>query len=309
MSESDIQLDFHLTRQTLLLKEAVVRPGGEDPAYEIIRNAIKKREYYLNQLERFQCEVYTKGILKLRDFPKKFLGQKIDFEDGDTSRKKILYLSETVARYSVDRPNKSKIEVLSTKVSGETGGFGLSAPQIISFYENNLQIGSGLSSRGFISPIASNALNFYKYKFEGSFFEEGKEINRIRVIPKRKYEPLFSGYINITEGDWRIHSLQLMLTKESQMQLVDTLQIEQLFVPFEKDIWVIKTQVIYPAIRFLGFDAFGNFVNVYSKFDIDPSFKKFFNNIILKYTDSSNKKPPSYWDTIRPLPLLSEESK
>jgi len=308
VTEADKQVDFKLSLQNFSLKEVVVRPGGEDPAYEIIRNAIKKRSYYLNQLDRFQCEVYTKGIFKLRDFPKKIFGKEIDFEDGDTSKKKILYLSETIAKYSVDKPNKTKIEVLSTKVSGESDGFGFSAPQIISFYENNLQIGSGLSSRGFISPIAENALNFYRYKYEGSFFEDGKEINRIKVIPKRKYEPLFSGYINITEGDWRIHSLQLMLTKESQMQLVDTLRIDQLFVPFEKDIWVIKTQVIYPAIKLFGFDAYGNFVNLYSKFDTDPTFeKKFFNNTVLKYTDSSNKKPPAYWETIRPLPLLTEE--
>ena len=308
VTEADMQLDFNLAMQNLTLKEVVVTPGAEDPAYEIIRNAIKKRPYYLNQLDKFQCEVYTKGIFKLRDYPKKIFGKEIDFEDGDTSKKKILYLSETISKYSVDKPNKSKIEVLSTKVSGESDGFGFSAPQVISFYENNLQLGSGLSSRGFISPIADNALNFYKYRFEGSFFEDGKEINRIKVIAKRKYEPLFIGYINITEGDWRIHSLQLMLTKESQMQLVDTLRIEQLFVPFEKDVWVIKTQVIYPAIKFFGFDAYGNFVNVYSKFDTDPQFqRKFFNNTILKFTDSSNKKPAFYWDTIRPLPLLTEE--
>ncbi len=308
ITETDMELSFTLSLQNLSLKEVVVRPGGEDPAYEIIRNAIKKRPYYLAQFSRFQCEVYTKGIFKLRDYPNKIFGKKIDFEDGDTSKRKILYLSETIAKYSVDRPDKSKIEVLSTKVSGESGGFGFSAPQIVSFYENNLQIGSGLSSRGFISPIAENALSFYKYKFEGSFFEDGKEINRIKVTAKRKYEPLFSGYINITEGDWRIHSLKLMLTKESQMQLVDTLRIEQLFVPYEKDIWVIKSQVIYPAIKLFGFDAFGNFVNVYSQFDFEPSFeKKFFNHTILKYTDSSNKKPPAYWDTIRPLPLLTEE--
>jgi len=308
IGEGEMQLDFRLSLQNLSLKEVVVRPGAEDPAYEIIRNAIKKREYYLNQLDRFQCDVYTKGIFKLRDYPRKIFGKEVDFEDGDTSKKKILYLSETISKYSVDKPNKTKIEVLSTKVSGQSGGFGFSAPQIISFYENNLQIGSGLSSRGFISPIADNALNFYRYKYEGSFFEDGKEINRIKVIPKRKYEPLFSGYIQITEGDWRIHSLQLQLTKESQMQLVDTLRIEQLFVPYDKDIWVIKTQVIYPAIRMFGFDAYGNFVNVYSSFDTDPVFaRKFFNNTILKYTDSSNKRPNIYWDSVRPLPLLTEE--
>lgn len=302
-------LDFQLSLLDLSLKEVVVKPGAEDPAYEIIRNAIKKRSYYLNQVDQFRCEVYIKGLLKLRDFPKKFMGKDVDFEDGDTSKRKILYLSETVANYSVDKPNKTKVEVVSTKVSGQSSGFGLSAPQIVSFYDNNLQFGD-LNPRGFISPIADNALHFYRYKYEGSFFEEGKEVNRIRVIPKRKYEPLFSGYINITEGDWRIHSLQLQLVKESQMAMLDTLRIEQLYMPYDKDVWVIKTQVIYPAIKFLGFDAHGSFVNVYSKFEVNPGFeRKYFNNTILKIYEGANKKPSDYWDTIRPVPLLEEEIK
>jgi hypothetical protein len=235
IGSSDIICNFQLTIQQLTLKEVTVTPGAEDPAYEIIRQAIKKRPFYLNQLDRFQCEVYIKGQFQLRDYPKKFLGEKVDFEDGDTSKQKMLYLSETLARYSVQKPAKSKIEVLSTRVSGQRDGFGLSTPQILSFYENNIQIG-GLNPRGFVSPIAGSALNFYRYQYEGSFVEEGREINRIRVIPKRRYEPLFSGYINITEGDWRIHSLNLQLTKASQMEILDTLNIEQLYVPLNNDV-------------------------------------------------------------------------
>jgi Family of unknown function (DUF5686)/CarboxypepD_reg-like domain len=308
LSADDVHLDFQLSLQQLSLKEVVVRPGGEDPAYEIIRNAIKKRPVYLNQPNNFQCEVYIKGQLQLRNYPNRFMGSKVEFEDGDTSKRKMLFLSETVARYSVARPSKGKIEVLSTKVSGNRDAFGLSAPQIFSFYENNIEIGESLNPRGFISPIANNALNFYRYHYEGSFVEDGREINRIQVIPKRRYEPLFSGYINITEGDWRIHSVQLQLTKASQMELLDTLKIEQLYVPYNKDVWVIKTQVIYPAVKLLGFDAFGSFVNVYSKFNIDPDFgKKFFNNTLMKIYEGSNKKPADYWDSVRPVPLQKEE--
>ena len=308
VAADDARVDFQLSLQELSMAAVVVTSGAEDPAYDIIRNAIRKRPYYLSQLDKFQCEVYIKGQLRLRDYPKKFFGQTVDFEDGDTSKKKILFLSETVARYSVDKPNKAKVEVLSTKVSGQSDGYGFSAPQIVTFYENNIQVGLNLNARGFISPIATNALNFYKYKLEGVFIEDGKEINKIRVIPKRKYEPVFSGYINITENDWRIHSVQLQLTKESQMELVDTLRIDQMYVPYENDVWVIKSQVIYPSIKLFGFDAYGSFVNVYSKFEVNPEFaKKYFNNTLLMFYEGSNKKPSDYWDSIRPVPLQLDE--
>jgi hypothetical protein len=35
--------------------------------------------------------VYLKGQLQLRNYPKKFMGQTVDFEDGDTSKKKMLF--------------------------------------------------------------------------------------------------------------------------------------------------------------------------------------------------------------------------
>ncbi|MEJ7768162.1 MAG: DUF5686 and carboxypeptidase regulatory-like domain-containing protein [Chitinophagaceae bacterium] len=301
-------VDFQLSLQQTSMKEVIVTPGGEDPAYEIIRNAIKKRTYYQNQLERFQCQVYIKGQLKLRGYPKKFFGQKVDFEDGDTSKLKMLYLAESIATYSVEKPDKVRIEVTSTKVSGQSDAFGLSQPQILSFYENNIQIGRNLNARGFISPIANNALEYYKYKFIGIFIEDGKEVNKIQVIPRKKYEPVFSGFINITENDWRIHSLQLQLTKESQMEVIDTLRIEQLHVPLNNEVWVIKSQVLYPAVKFFGFDGFGSFVNVYADFNLNPQFeKKFFNNTLLKYLDSSNKRSNLYWDSVRPVPLQVDE--
>ncbi len=306
VTAADQLLNFVLPEQQYDLGNVLIKQG-EDPAYEIIRNSIRKKKDYVNEIKRFQSEVYIKGQLKLRDFPKKFMGQTIDFEDGDSSKKKMLFLSETVATYSVEGANK-KVEVTSTKVSGNSNSFGFSSPQIFSFYENNIQLGN-LNPRGFISPIATGALNFYSYKFEGNFFENNKMISRIRVTPKRKYEPLFNGYINIIEDEWRIHSVQLTLYKENQMQFVDTLRIEQLYVPAGKG-WIIKQQTIYPAIKVFGFDVFGSFLQVYDKVNLNPVFpKKFFDNTVLKFFDSSNKKTMAYWDTVRPIPLLEEEVK
>ena len=306
VTNADQTLNFVLPEQQYDLGNVTVKQG-EDPAYEIIRKTIKKKKDYENEIKKFQSEVYIKGQLKLRNFPKKFMGEKIDFEDGDSSKKKMLFLSETVATYSVEG-TKKKVEVTSTKVSGNSNGFGFSSPQIFSFYENTIMLGN-LNPRGFISPIATAALYYYNYKFEGTFFENNKMISRIRVTPKRKYEPLFNGYINILEDEWRIHSTQLTLYKENQMQLVDTLRIEQLYVPAGK-VWIIKQQTIYPAIKMFGFDAHGSFLQVYDKVNLNPTFpKNFFNNTILKYYDSSNKKTLGFWDTIRPIPLLEEEVK
>jgi hypothetical protein len=307
--QDSLLLSFVLAKQVYLLNDVVVRSKGEDPAYAIIRKAIKKRPDYLNEIKKFSAEVYIKGQLVLNDFPKSFFGKSLAPGNFDTVKNRILFLSETVSDYYVDVPNKERIEVKSSKVSGRSNGFGLSNPQIISFYQNNIDLGNGLNPRGFVSPIADGALGFYNYKFEGTFYENGIEISRIRVLPKRKYEPLFTGIINIIENDWRIHSVQLSLLKEQQMQLLDTLQIEQIYVPTKQG-WVIKNQVIYPKGKFFGFAFSGSFVQVYDQFNLAPQYgKKFFGNTFLKYLDSSNKKSSAYWDSIRPVPLDIAEVK
>lgn len=307
VTNEPLKLDVFLSIQSYQLNEVVVKTGGEDPAYAIIRNAIARRKENLNEIKQFSTEVYIKGQMQLRNYPKTFLGQKVDFEDGDTSKRKMLLLSETIAKYSVSEPNQRKVEVISTKLSGRSNGFGFSNPQIISFYENTISLGDGLNPRGFISPVSDNALNFYRYKFEGTFYESGKEINRIRVIPRRNYEPLFTGFIHITENDWHIQSVDLKLVREQQMQLMDSLVIQQQYVPLQS-YWVIKQQMIYPYGKFFGFEFFGSFLQVYNQFDIAPAFKpRFFNNVIRRYEDSANKKTMAYWDSIRPLPLLVEE--
>lgn len=169
----NIAVDFQLESQQYILQDVTVNTNGEDPAYAIIRKAISKRTEHLKEIKKFTADVYLKGQLQLRDYPARFFGQKVDFEDGDSSKRKMLFLSETIAKYSVEDPNKEKIEVISTKVSGRSNAFGFSSPQIISFYNNTIQAGEDLNPRGFISPIASNAISFHRYKFEGAFYENG----------------------------------------------------------------------------------------------------------------------------------------
>ncbi|MDE3182135.1 MAG: carboxypeptidase-like regulatory domain-containing protein [Bacteroidota bacterium] len=314
VTSSDQKVNFVLAPQKLTLKEVIIKKGAEDPAYQIIRQAIKKRLFYERQVKAFEAEVYIKGMIRLNNLPQTIMGQKIPAEDRsmmglDSSGKGIIYLTESVTKVYSQEPDKLKLEVVSTRVSGNNG-LGFSFPAIISFYKNNVNVAPQVNPRGFVSPIADNALNFYNYKFLGSFFEDGNEVNVIKVIPKHNYEPLFSGIMNITENDWRIFSCHLTLTKKSALEILDTLVISQIHTPVENDIWRIKNQVIHFSFNKFGIRSEGDFVNVYSKYNLDPHFSKgFFNRIIIKYDSAVNKKPSSYWDSIRPVPLEPEEIK
>ncbi|MEO9209521.1 MAG: DUF5686 and carboxypeptidase regulatory-like domain-containing protein, partial [Ginsengibacter sp.] len=315
LQKENVKVQFTLIPLELKLSEVIIKQGGEDPAYEIIRQAIKKRSFYDKEVKAFEAEIYIKGLVQLRELPKRLMGKKIPTENRsemglDSAGKGIIYLSESVTKVSSQLPDKFKLEVISSRVSGRKG-FGFDFPAFMSFYENNVNlIASQLNPRGFVSPIADGALNFYNYKLLGIFFEDGVQVNVIRVTPKRLYEPLFTGIINIAEDSWRIFSCDLMVTKSSQLQVLDTLRIKQTHTPVEGDIWRIRNQVLHFSFDQLGIKAAGDFVNVYSKYNLNPKFPPgFFNRVIIKYDSAVSKNTTKYWDSIRPVPLEPQEIK
>src|SRR5262245_20282132 len=110
IADENITLNFQLPIQEFTLKEVIVKKG-EDPAYEIIRNAIKKRPYYDGQVDSFTVDVYIKGLLGLRAMPEKVFGQRVekgDLEKSglDSSGKGILFLSDSVTKVSYTKPDK-----------------------------------------------------------------------------------------------------------------------------------------------------------------------------------------------------------
>src|ERR1700760_986679 len=126
VGNSDVVLDFKLSVLQLSMAEVVVRPGGEDPAYAIIRHAIKKRKDYEHPLDSFTVEAYIKTLMKTRGLAKKIFGQTIKDEDKkdmgvDSAGKGIIFLSESLTKVYYKRPNKVKLEVLSGRESGSNG--------------------------------------------------------------------------------------------------------------------------------------------------------------------------------------------
>lgn len=305
-----IVLDIKLDVQSFEISEIEINASSEDPAYQIIRNAIDKREFYKNQIKSYECDVYIKGNQKIIKIPNKILGQEVGTLDGilDTNRQGIVYLSESLSKYYYQQPNQIKEELISSKVSGNSRGFSFNRAREMRFNLYEPSIGFG---KQIISPISNGAFLFYKYKLEGSFFDqEGRQINKIKVIPRNDNSPVFRGDIFIYENTWNIHSCHLAITSKTiNQEILDTLWLNQQYVPTkENDQWVILSQNIDFGIKFIGIHIKGFFTAVYSNYELNKSYpENFFSDELLKIDVNSNKRDQQYWDTIRPIPLMQEE--
>ena len=305
-------LDVILNPSVYELKDVIVQADAEDPAYEVIRNAIRKRKRHLTEVEQYTADVYIKGMQKLLSAPKKFLGQNID-EIGkqiglDSNRRGILYLSESETKISFMQPDKLREEMISSKVSGSNRSFSFNraSDMKMNFYENLVFI-DGLSDRPFISPISDNALFYYKYKLVGTSIENGEMVNKIEIIPRRNADPVFRGLIYILEDSWRIHSTDLYLTKDANISMADTLSMRQEFIQVNSKIWMPSSIRYDFTGGFLGFRFGGYFIALYKNYDFGGNLKKKDFAEVLKITKEVNKKDSTYWEQARPIPLTAEE--
>lgn len=128
--EQNVTMDANHTENVVLTAEAYSLTGvtidgnAEDPAYEIIRQAIKMRKSHLTEVKEYTSDVYIKGVQKLVGAPKKFFGRDIQKTlDLDTNRKGILYLSESTSKFAFQQPNKIHEEMISSKVAGRNSAF------------------------------------------------------------------------------------------------------------------------------------------------------------------------------------------
>jgi hypothetical protein len=309
---SNTVFNIALKTETYQLSDVIVKAGGEDPAYAIIRKAIKKRKLHLNEVNAYTCGVYIKGMQKLLAAPKKFMGfdvEKAARENGlDSNRRGIVYLSESESKFSFIRPDQVHEEMISSKVSGSNRAFSYNRASDVkvNFYEN-IQNWGGLSNRPVVSPIADNALFYYNYKYIGFSVENGETVDKIKVIPKRAYDACFQGYMYILEDSWRIYGLDLYITKKQNINFVDTLKVNEQFFPVTEKAWMPSSVKFEFTGGLFGFKIGGYFISVYKDYDLSPTFAKKEFNEVLRITRDINKKDSVFWENERPIPLTEEE--
>ncbi len=240
-----IELDLALAPQSYQLGEVVVNPGSEDPAYAIVRKAIVMAPYYLRQTQRYNAEVYLKGSFRMDKIPRLLRNSltvqtneaEVKVEEGRT------YTMESMNEISFIAPDTFQHTVLASRSSFPAGDESTVLGFInSSFYEPD----NGMV----ISPLAPQAMRHYKFRYEGFFEEADVEVNKIRVIPKRKSQQLVNGYVYIVQDLWNLHSIDV----EVEM-FFGNVAVRQVFQPVKENAWLPVTHQFDLDVSVMGMKA------------------------------------------------------
>ncbi|MFI5139167.1 MAG: DUF5686 family protein, partial [Sphingobacteriales bacterium] len=281
-----------------------------DPANDIMRQVLNKREFYLNEVHSYRCAIYIKGVKKIISVPKTLLDRGIAKLLGlDTSGRGISYQSESLSSFSFEQPDKVEEVFAASKVSGTSPPFGYNKASDlqVNFYKNLFFV-DGLSSHAFVSPASAYAFKYYRFKLLGTISSDGKIIDKIQVQSRIGKALSFSGSIYIMEDGWRIYAVDLILTKVvNNLNFVDTLKVTQQYIPVGNTWEPLSFQYSYNG-NVNGLKFSGYYLGINNNYKIDTAFKPgYFTGEILHVDTEANKRSAPFWADVRPVPLTMPE--
>jgi hypothetical protein len=194
-------MNVTMKTQVVMLKDVVIRAGKEDPAYTIMRKAISKAKYHIQQLDSYSAKVYVKGKGQLKDYP--WYAKKALEKEGLT--KDRLFVSESVSEIKYTRPNTFEEKVIAVYTNGNENNTSPNGYVFGSFYQPEIA--------ETVSPLSPKSFSYYRFEYLGTIKDGAHEVSKIRVVPRSKGDNVFDGIIFIVEDAWSIHSLDLHTIK------------------------------------------------------------------------------------------------
>ena len=199
------QIEVNLVKQPILFPEVVVT--GEDPAYRIIREAIKRKRINKKGLENFEYSAYSKNIMK--------------------SAGEIAFVEETIIKgynkpFSWEKEfiikrhrteNQKKMQYSMSAISDFTDKY------MLDFSSDTLSL---LMNKVYL-PIADNAFDYYDYKLINRIKTNGAPVYVIKVIPLSVIQPLVEGTIYIEGESYSICKVDLHTSKGVRFPYIQNL--------------------------------------------------------------------------------------
>ena len=249
-------LDVKMNSQALELGEIEIVSGGEDISYSVIRRAIAKADYHLNQVDSYTADVYIKGTGEVKK-----IGGAIRLLAGKEGRKDIdeatgrPFTSESTSKVYYERPNTYRQEVIQTYTVGDEQ-FDANEYVFTTFYQP-------LIAGSVVSPLNPKAFGYYRYEQEGTFIDRDELVNKIKVTPRSRGEDVFEGFIYIVQDDWSIHSLDLTTYK-----LGTQIDVKQTYAEVQEHTWLPITTTLKAEGSILGIGFEYNYLSTIGNYAI-----------------------------------------
>jgi hypothetical protein len=253
VADEDLELTVKLAEKDFQLKEVEVFQK-EDPAYEIMRQAIKMAPYYQSAVKESTYKTYSKGGGKITHIPKLINSM----SNGDLEKYKDKYfMQESVSEIKFTAPDKYEQNIIAysnTFPNGNDPKRALSMGMVSLYHP---MYGSA------VSPLHPKAFDYYRFRYEGYEEENNRIVNKIRIIPKLKDPRLMEGLLYIADEEWNIRHAEIKVSPMGFTQFI-TLN----YYPVINNIYLINTYKTDLEMNLLGMKLNAEFLSSIQYTDI-----------------------------------------
>lgn len=212
----NVHLEIHLVPSPVQMAEVLVT--GEDPAIAIMRRVIENKKRWKERLKSYQLDAFTRQVIR-RDTAIALISESYStcyWQQGDTLREVI-------------RQKRQTENIKGTQNFASVGG-------IINFYDDDIRF-SGFT---FVGPTSPRTFDYYDFKLERTRQQKGSNIYDIKMIPKSRLVPSFSGSISIVEGSYAVVGIRVKPNEAFIIPYVTELDLSyaQQFALFENEYWM-----------------------------------------------------------------------
>ncbi len=254
-------LTIELEEKTQEMSEAVIKPGI-NPALRIIQAARINRK--TNDQERqahYQHESYSKLDVSLTNVSEDMKNNPVfkplqSLFDTINQMKNLegkhiipIMVSETYSTfYFQSNPIKTKEVIHANHYSGigvnkNSYITDLLGGELIRYNLNGNFV--RLLGKDFMGPIAEGSNSTYIYTLQDSVESNGHKNYKIQLNLRRKKDLGFEGTIWIEDSSYAINKVDLTISKESNINFINRIRIQQEWVPVENQTWMTSKSRIY----------------------------------------------------------------
>jgi len=169
----------------------------------ILDNVLLYSSKYEKIIAGYDAELYLKRSMQIKK--KNFL---LRFAPSTlrTNRNVKHTITESLSEFHYSAPNVYDMRIKA--MNGNTSRLSGPSELILPYFKVNIYSSTLLYDK-LLSPLASNAREYYRYRIESASISNGEVRYKIKVIPKIRSYQLVSGYMIVSNPTWKVRELYM----------------------------------------------------------------------------------------------------
>lgn len=307
LQDSNLVRDIFLKPSEILTEQIDVY--GEDPAYEIIRKAIRYKKKFKSTLNEYEYDAYSKFIIRSN---RSIIPDKdIKKDTSGKSKTPIFGILESETKGYFKKPDLEK-QIVTAKKETANIARGFALPLILNFYDEDIDF----QEFKLPTPLADDAFDHYDFRLNGTTSIDSLTIFKIQVINNSETSPLLSGTIFIADSLFSLMRVDLTTNDAAKPLGINKINFRQKFTSFsdrkypDENYWMPTDVQIFADGSFLGVIKFeAEIFTIVSHYDINkPAPKGIFDEFVVKVMPDA-VKDTAYWKNRELIKNTKEEKK